>query len=120
MTAKRFTFGLALLLALGCEGEGMTLEQAREALHQGIERAALEQFFEENGITYSVLEGDALGMESDLPVEANELSARYVATIPEAGRWRLLYRESIVVKVDFPAEGDRAMHVEVYRSRTGV
>lgn len=107
-------------LATGCkEGEQMTVEEVRSAIKEGIHRSELESFFQTKGITYSVLEGDELSLESDLAAEPDHLSARYVATIRDVGRWMVLYKESIVIKVDFDADG-KATHVKVYKSRTGI
>lgn len=108
------------LLTLGCgEDQAMTVEEINKAINEGISRAELEVYFESNGVTYSILEGDELSLESDLPVEPSQLSARYLAMIPNVSRWRLFYRESIVIKVDFGAD-DKAIHVKVYKSRTGI
>ncbi len=109
-----------VLLTIACnEGEQMTIEEVHATIREGIERTELEAFFETNGISYSVIEGDQLALDSDLPADPDQLSARYVAIIRDVGRWMLLYRESIVIRVDFGGDG-KASQVKAYKSRTGI
>ena len=119
MKIAGIVLAMVALFLIGCRAvDKPTLESVRQDLVQGIRRTDLESYLLRNEIQNSVITGEDLKYEIDLPSEPNNVTARYIAFIPKVRRWMIFYEVGIVIKVDIGMD-DRAINVVIYESSAG-